>query len=140
MTMHESPEVHKQKPRSGTIETAREAGKPIEVGKDRVGVSPKEAAIAEKTKRASDLRKTWQEKFNVFMELRKAHEEELNVMARLKLAGKLNLSDEDMLMSERSGREKVEAAGRDAQKYLYDAQELEKEVVALKGEREEDSN
>jgi hypothetical protein len=136
--MHESsPELHKKqksssdKPAvSGMIESGKEAGKnTTEIGADRIGVSPKDAMIAEKAKQAAALRKTWKVKFEEFKNLKKELDEEQTTMLRLKLAGKLSLSEADMEDAKRSGREKLEAAGRDAENYKRDAEDLEAEIA-----------
>ena len=109
------------------------------------GLTPERAteiqtAIAEKTKLRDGLRRTWKEKFEEFKKLKKEQDDEQATMTRLKLAGKLDLSDEDMLESKRAGLEKIEAAGRDAESYLNDARELEQEIEALNAELRDAGN
>ncbi len=89
-------------------------------------------AIAEKTQLSQSLRKAWKEKFDAFKAAKEDLAREQATMARLKIGGNLNLSEAEIAQAHRDGLEKVEAAGREASKYLEDARELEDEVEALK--------
>lgn len=138
---------HDQSAVSGEIETGKMPTGAFEIGADRVGVDPKEAkaaeiqtAIADKTKQAAGLRATWKEKFNAFKALKAEEDEQRSTVQRLKIAGKLNLSDEDIKQGERDSTAKLEEALNDAQKYRSDAEELEAEIEALNAELGKDRN
>jgi hypothetical protein len=89
-------------------------------------------SIEEKSKLRDGLRRAWKEKFEEFKAMKEEMARDQATMERLKIAGNLNLSEEEIAQSRRDGLEKVEAAGRDAEKYLNDARELEEEIEALR--------
>lgn len=108
-------------------------------------ISPEQASkiqetIAEKSKLRDGLRRTWKEKFEAFKALKEEQAREEETMTRLKLAGKLNLSEEDMQEAHRSGLEKLETAGREAQRYMEDARELDQEIEDLQAKLEDRGN
>lgn len=133
---------------SGEIETGDKPEAPFfEIGADSIGVDPKEAkkaevqaAIEDKTKLATSLRATINEKFQAFKRMRQEFDAEQATMTRLKIAGKLNLSEADMTESKRFGMAKINELGDEIAKYRKDAEELEKEIETLNAELGKDRN
>ena len=109
------------------------------------GLTPERAAqipelVAEKSKLRDGLRRTWKEKFEALKKLREEQVKEQETMTRLKAAGKLNLSDKDMAEAYESNQDKLDAAIRDAQNYLDDASELDREIEELNAELADKGN
>lgn len=97
-------------------------------------------AIAEKTKLAEALRKEWKVKFEEFKELKASEERQQAKVLELKLAGNLNLTDEDIKESRRNSLAQVEEAGHRAERYLEDAREAEREVEDLQARLQDRGN
>ncbi len=78
------------------------------------------------------MRLLWKDAFEKFKQLKADADRSKALLERRKISGGMRISEAEDKEGERAERARVEDAGRDAQRYMHDARELEQEIEALK--------
>ena len=136
---------------SGDVEVGKEAGKEtMAIGIDRIGMNPKEEAIfndiSEKQRLRDSLLKTYKEKFAEYVQKRDERAETQGTWLRQRLDGlaegeALSAADQAKIKEYESNDEASNAEEkRKVDQYKRDAIDLEKEIDALRGQLNKDTN